>query len=162
MKAHVHKWTFHILWRMCIPTACISPYQQRLIVGWPQGCVLWRRLVLSEHTWGILLVAMGLARGRNGRDIWAKTRTETFSLQPLCRQKGTERCEKNKACLSDGMPWLTMQQKNPANSYQLMLHIHILTENYCSWDEIQLRVIRRLCVLCLLMASVSIMIMSCY
>lgn len=82
----MHKWTLHILWWMYIQSVCISPYQQRIVVGWPQGCVLWRGLLLSEHTQGNLLIAIGLARGRNGWDIWLMKQPQTFSLQPLRRQ----------------------------------------------------------------------------
>lgn len=50
-------------------TVWIAPYQQWVVVGWPQGCVLRRGLLLSENTQVILLIAIGLAWGRNGWDI---------------------------------------------------------------------------------------------
>lgn len=65
----------------------IRPYQQWIVVGWPQGCVPGWRLLLVEYTQGILLVAIGLARGRNGWDIWLTNQPETFSLQPLRRER---------------------------------------------------------------------------
>lgn len=48
---------------------CSRPYQQWVVVSWPQGCVLGRGLLFAEHTQCVLLVAKGLAWGRDGWDI---------------------------------------------------------------------------------------------
>ena len=51
--------------RVCM-RVCINPYQQWIVVNWPQGCV--PRRLLAEHTQGVL-IAISLARGRYGWDI---------------------------------------------------------------------------------------------
>lgn len=71
--------------------ARLPPYQQGSVEGWPQGCVLGRRLLLPQHTWGVLQIAVGLTWGRDGRDVGATSQTQTFSLEPLRAHKDTER-----------------------------------------------------------------------
>lgn len=48
---------------------CTHAHQQGAVVGWPQGCIASWRFLLPEHTQGVLLVATGLTRVRDGRDV---------------------------------------------------------------------------------------------
>lgn len=87
--------------------ACFHPHHQRIVEGWPQGCVPWWVLLLAEHTQVILIVAIGLARGRNGWNIWLVNQPETFSLEPLRRIKTrgeTERGREKSALWWKGCP----------------------------------------------------------
>lgn len=57
------------------------PHQQGVVIGRSQGGIGGRRLLLPEHAQGVLLVATGLTRERNGWDIWLMERAEGFTLQ---------------------------------------------------------------------------------